>query len=513
MRVTVERIPGSSVELDIYADDVEFAEAYEKTLRKVSRDISIPGFRKGRAPRAIVEQMVGREAIVDEAGRDMMDDLYRRAIEQEELVPVGEPRVGILQQEPIGFKVTIEVFPTVELGDYASVRVEPREVELEDDEVQQILDQLQKTNSEWVSVEEPRSPRDDDKVIIDLNVYEGDEEFQEPATDQEFVIGETPLFDSLVESLKMMLPNTTGELSLAFEEDDMSVNPALRGKELRYVITLKDVQQRVLPELDDELAAKAGDFENVAALRAQIEKDLLRNKAMEARGEVATEVINAMAELATIEIPSSMVEKELDDELTQFRSRLAQQGISLEDYLTTNDQSEDDLREEMRPNAERRIRNSVVLQEIAKAENYAVTDEDINAEIGRLASGAENPERLATLYQSDYFRGLLENELFDRMLTDRVINIATEGRGAVTGAGAAALEAEFAPPAASVEVTPVEAGADESDADADQTEEAEPAEPEADTDDTENAADAAAADGEEAAAEESAEDDAGEVKE
>lgn len=233
---------------------------------------------------------------------------------------------------------------------------------------------------------------------------------------------------------------------------------------------------------------------------------------MEARGEVATEVINAMAELATIEIPSSMVEKELDDELTQFRSRLAQQGISLEDYLTTNDQSEDDLREEMRPNAERRIRNSVVLQEIAKAENFAVTDEDINAEIGRLASGAENPERLATLYQSDYFRGLLENELFDRMLTDRVINIATEGRGAVTGAGAAALEAEFAPPAASVEVTPVEAGADESDADADQTEEAEPAEPEADTDDTENAADAAAADGEEAAAEESAED-AGEVKE
>lgn len=506
--MTVERIPGSSVELDIYADDVEFAEAYEKTLRKVSRDISIPGFRKGRAPRAIVEQMVGREAIVDEAGRDMMDDLYRKAIEQEELVPVGEPRVGILQQEPIAFKVTIEVFPTVELGDYASVRVEPRDVELEEDEVQQILDQLQKTNSDWVSVSEPRSPRDDDKVIIDLDVYEGDEVFQEPATDQEFVIGETPLFDSLVESLKMMLPNTTGELSLAFDDDDMSVNPALRGKELRYVIALKDVQERVLPELDDELAAKAGDFENVAALREQIEKDLLRNKAMEARGEVATEVINAMAEQATIEVPSSMIEKELDDELTQFRSRLAQQGISMEDYLTTNDQSEDDLREEMRPNAERRIRNSVVLQEIAKAESFEVSADDINAEINRLASGAENPERLATLYQSDYFRGLLENELFDRKLTERVIDIATEGRGAVTGAGAAALEAEFAPQEAAVEVTEVAADADDSEASTDESVEAEAADVAAETAD-----EADAAEDDEAESEEASDDDAAEEKE
>ncbi|MCO5176987.1 MAG: trigger factor [Thermomicrobiales bacterium] len=510
MRVTVERIPGSSVELDIYADDVEFAEAYEKTLRKVSKGISIPGFRKGRAPRAIVEQMVGRDAIVDEAGRDMMDDLYRRAIEQEELVPVGDPRVGILQQEPIGFKVTIEVFPTVELGDYASVRVEPREVELEEDEVQQVLDQLQKTNSEWVSVSEPRSPRDDDKVIIDLDVYEGDEVFQEPATDQEFVIGETPLFDSLVESLKMMLPNTTGELSLAFDDEDMSVNPALRGKELRYVITLKDVQERILPELDDELAAKAGDFESVAALREQVEKDLLRNKAMEARGEIATEVINAMAEKATIEVPSSMIEKELDDELTQFRSRLAQQGIGIDDYLTTNDQTEDDLRDEMRPNAERRIRNSVVLQEIAKAENFEVSDDDINAEIKRLATGAENPERLESLYQSEYFRGLLENELFDRKLTERVIDIATEGRGAVTGSGAAALEAEFAAPEAAVEVTEVAADADESGVDAEQSEEAEVVEVADEADEAEAPADDAAADDE---AEESADEDAAEVKE
>jgi len=446
--VTVERMPGSAVELDIYADDVEFAEAYEKALRKVSRDVTIPGFRKGKAPRNIIEKMVGRDAIVDEAGRDMMDDLYRRAIEQENLVPVGDPRVGILQAEPLGFKVTIEVFPTVTLGDYAGVRVESREVELEDSDVQEVLDQLQRQHSEWVSTDEPRAPRDGDKIVIDLSVFDGDEPFQEPAEDAEFILGESSLFEALVESIKMMQPGTTAELSLAFDDDDLSVNPALRGKSLRYVITLKDVQQRVLPELDDELATKVGQFDSFAAMREQIEKDLLRNKAMEARGEVATEVINAMAEGAEIEVPGSMIEKELEDEITQFRSRLAQQGLNLDEYLQVNNQTMDELREEMRPNAERRIRNSVVLQEIARAEEIVIGPEEIDAEIDRLASGSADPARLKTLYQSDYFRGLLENELFDRTLTERVIEIATEGRGAVTGAGAAALTAEFEAPAA-----------------------------------------------------------------
>lgn len=466
-------MPGSSVELDIYADEVEFAEAYEKTLRKVSRDVTIPGFRKGKAPRNIIEKMVGRDAIVDEAGRDMMDDLYRRAIEQENIVPVGEPRVGILQPEPIAFKVTIEVFPTVTLGDYAGVRVEPREVELDESEVQEVLDQLQRQHADWVSVEEPRSPRDGDKIVIDLNVFDGDEPFQEPAEDAEFILGESSLFEALVESIKMMQPGATAELTLAFDDDDLSVNPALRGKSLRYVITLKDVQERVLPELDDELAAKVGQFETFAAMREQIEKDLLRNKAMEARGEVATEVINTMAEGAEIDVPSSMVEKELEDEVTQFRSRLAQQGLNLDEYLQVNDQTMDELREEMRPNAERRIRNSVVLQEIAKAEGVEVTAEDISAEIDRLAAGSENPERLKTLYESEYFRGLLENELFDRKLTERVIAIATEGRGAVTGAGAAALEAELGGATAEDETSDAEAAGDE------QTAEALEAEPEA----------------------------------
>lgn len=440
-------MPGSTVEIDIYADEAEFAEAVNGAYRKIAREVTIPGFRKGKAPRHIIEGMVGRDAIVQEAGQDMMDDLFRRAIEQENLVPVGDPRVGILQQEPIGFKVTVEVFPTVTLGDYSGVRVEPREVEIEESEVQEVLDQLQKQHSEWVEPETQRMPLDGDKVILDIQVFEGDGQFQEPAEDAEFILGEAGLFEPIIESLKMMVPGSTAELNLAFDEGDETVNPQLWNKELRYVLTLKGVQERVLPALDDELAKKAGPFETFDEMRQRIEKDLLRNKAMEARGEVATEAINAIAETAEVDVPTSMVEKEIDDEITQFRSRLAQQRLTLEEYLQLNSQTMDDLREETRPNAERRIRNSLVLQEVAKAEGVEVTEDDIAGEIDRLAGPSEDPERMRTLYQSEYFRGLLENEMFDRKLTDRVLAIATGGVGPVTGAGAEALKEELGAPA------------------------------------------------------------------
>lgn len=441
VRVNVERMPRSTVSVDIFADEDEFAIAVDKAYKKVARDVSLPGFRRGKAPRHIIEGMIGREAIYEEAGRDMMDDLYRRAIEQENLVPISEPKVGLLQENPIGFNVQVEVYPTVELGDYLSVRVEPREVDIEESEVEEVLSQLQKVHSAWIPVEESRSPEDGEQVVIDMEVYDGDELFQPAATDSTFVLGESPMFESIAEAIKMMTAGSTAELTLAFEEGDSSVNPQLWDKTLRYVVTLKEISTRDLAERDDELAAKSGSFESYDHMVEEIHRDLLRNKATEAQNEVTSEIINAMAEMAIIEIPLSMVEKEIEDEVTQFRSRLAQQGLSFDDYLLMNGQSIEELREEIRPNAERRIRNSLALQEIAKAENIEATQEHIDAEIERLAAPSENPERLRTLYQSEYFRGLLESEVFDRLMRERVVEIATEGQGAISGRGADALAA------------------------------------------------------------------------
>lgn len=440
MRVTVERLPGSVVEMSIAAEETEFSAALDKTYRKVMREVSIPGFRRGKAPRHVVERMVGRDYLVEETGREMMDDLFRQALESENLSPISDPEVDIVTAEPLEFKVTIEVFPAIVLGDYAAVRVETRDVALADDEVDEVIETVLRNRAEWEEPAEARSPSDGDQIILDLEIFEGDEPFQEPATDAEFVLGEAGLFDAIAEAIKLMMPGTSAELTLAFEEDDVSVRPELRGKTLRYNITLKNVMQRRLPELDDAFVEALGHYPDVDTFRRAVTRDTLFGRAQEARAEVLNEAIEGMVATATVDIPARMVETELDDEINQLRSRLAQQGVSIDDYLAAQSQTLEELRAEMAENAESRIRNTLVLSEIAKAENLEVTDEDIAAEIERVSANAADPERMRQIYTTDYFRNMLENELNDRKMTERILEIATEGRGALSEEGATLLD-------------------------------------------------------------------------
>ncbi len=515
MKITVDRMPKSVVAIDIAADADEFATAVDKTMRELSRDAVIPGFRKGKAPRHIIERMVGRDAIVAEAGRTMMDDLYQRALEQEELQPIAEPAVDIYNEEPIAFKVLVEVFPAVELGDYKSVSVETREVALEDEDVETEIDLLLKNHAEWVDIEEERQPQEGDEVTIDLEVYEGDDHFQDPATDATFIIGESNLFDSLVEAMKMMLPGTSSELTLAFEEDDESVRPNMRGKTLRYALTLKKIRTRDMPELNDEFAAQVGEFETLAEMREALEEDVLRNKARLARSEVFNEIVDAIVELSEVDVPETLIASEIDDQVTQLRTRLAQQGVEFEDYLASNGQTTADLRHDLGESAGDRVRNTLVLQEVAKAEGLEVTQEDIDAEIDKLVAGRPNPEQMRSLYESEYFRGMLENELHDRKLMELVVDLGTAGNGAISGPGAELLEADENPEpveadeedeyefeaAADEDIDDaadadagVEASAEAADADEVETDDTDAAEPVANGDEDEDAASADAAD-------------------
>src|SRR5690606_23810834 len=172
----------------------------------------------------------------------------------------------------------------------------------------------------------------------------------------------------------------------------------------------------------------------------------LRRKAQEARTEVFNEIIEKFVEVSEVQVPDTLIESELDDQVTQLRTRLAQQGIDFGEYLESNGQTEAELRDDMREAAEQRVRNTLVLQEVAKAEGLEVTEEDIEAEIEKLVVGRPNPEQLRSLYRSEYFRGMLENEVHDRKLMEMVINLATGGQGAITGPGAELLAADEAPP-------------------------------------------------------------------
>ncbi len=440
MKVTIERLPQSSVRLDIAADPEEFQRAFERAFRRINQQVAIPGFRPGRAPRVLVERRVGRELIVHEAHHELMDQLYRQALEQEELVPVSEPVVEVYQNEPLAFRVEVQVYPKVELNDYRSIRVEPREVEVTAEEIDQVLEDLRKSQSVWVEPEHPRPPRDGDQVTIDLQAYHGAEPFQAPLVGVPFVLGESALFPQIEEAIRNLNPGESAEFEIAFAEDDERVNPDLRGKTLHYTVTLREVKEREVPELDDEFARSVGDFQSLDELRERARKDLLRQKALVAQSEVVNEAVERLTELASVEVPPAMVERQVELQIDRLRQDLRQQGSSLEEYLRLSQKSLDELKLELRPDAEERLQQFLVLEAFARAEGIEVSEADLEAEIERLSAGSENPEQMRAIYGSPYVRELLEDELQKRRVTERLIEIVTEGRGAVLGEAARLLE-------------------------------------------------------------------------
>ncbi len=444
MKLTTERKPGSLVELNITAEDEEFQEALDKAITRQGRNLQIPGFRKGKAPRHMIERFYGREAFLRDAADEVMDRLYREALEKEDISPVGEPSVEIVELEPVNFIVTVPVYPTFELGDYTSVRAEPVDAAVTDDDVQEVLDRLQKQQSEWKDAED-RTPVDGDQVTIDYTVKEGDKDFQDPVTDAVWVLGETNLLEQLRDKIGDMKVGETEEFDLVFEEDDQTADPQIRGKQLTYSVTLKGLQERDLKPIDDEFAKTVAGAESVEDLKQQIREDLHQGKTNDARNEVVNKIVDQIAEQVEIDLPEAMIDDEVEHQIGHRKQELQQQGMAWEQMLRVTNSSEEQVKAEMRPEATRRLKNSMILQEIAKQENVEVTDEDLDAEIARVAGVDLNPEtddqeaieraeRLRGVYNSDYFRNVLRNDLFERKLTDRLIEIATEGKGAVINA-------------------------------------------------------------------------------
>ncbi len=464
MKLNVERKPASLVVLDITADEDEFAEAMTKAFRKVSRDVQVPGFRKGKAPRNVIERMYGRDVFLREAADEVMDKLYRKALEQEDITPVGEPSVEINDLEPVNFVVTVPVFPTITLNDYSSVRVDPVDAAVSDEDVEEVLDRLRKSRGEWIDPSEERTPREGDQVTVDYEVMDGDTPFQEPIEDAVFVLGETNLLTSLREKLEEMNVGDTGTFDLSFDEDDETADPSIRGKSLSYKVTLKKLQERKLPDLDDQFAQDVNEAGTLEELRQQIRDDVHNGRTTEARTEVLNKVIDEMASQADIDAPDVMVDEEVEHQLNHLKEDLQRSNTPWEGYLRMQNKTEEDIKVDLRPEAARRLRNSLFLQEVAKQEQVEVTDEDIDAEIASVTGslpGAEDEgeestaARMAQFYQSDYFRNMLKNQLFERKLTDRLIEVATEGKGAVIN-GFVAPE-----PVADIEVSVEEAASTE----------------------------------------------------
>ena len=348
--------------------------------------ISVPGFRKGKAPRKMIEQLYGSQIFFEDAANEIIPDAYADAAKESGLDIVSQPKVSIEQLEagkPFIFAAEVAVRPEVELGEYKGVEVTKADAEVTDADVEEELKKVQDQNSRTVSVED-RAVKDGDMTVIDFEGFIDGEAFDGgKGENYPLTIGSHSFIDTFEEQMIGMNIGEEKELNVTFPEDYHAEN--LKGKPATFKVTVKEIKEKQLPELDDDFAQDVSDFDTLAEYKDDLKKKIAERKESEAKAKKESEAIEKVVEAAKMDIPQAMIDTQVNRMLEDFAMRLQQQGLSVEQYFQYTGMTADKIMEEMKPEAVKRIKNSLVLEAVAKAENIEVSEEEFEAELQKMA--------------------------------------------------------------------------------------------------------------------------------
>jgi len=424
VKVTTEKVGEAQVALNVEVDRTLFEDARRKVYRRLVGSIRIPGFRPGKAPIQVVERFVGREAFMEEALNDLAPRILEQVQASEGLDILARSAVEVAQLEPLTIRMVVQLKPKVELGDYRSVRVERPEVTVTEAELAQQLEDLRRRYATLEPVDRPAEPGD--RVVADVVLYVDEAEFlrregYELVAGQDSALFPPGFGGQLVGRAK----GETFEVALAYPED-FQVGQ-LAGKTARIQVTVNEVKVERLPELDDEFARTvAEEFDTLDRLREHIRSELLRQRQEQAEEEYRRRVLEAVIAGATVEIPPVMVEQQVERMVEDLADRLAQMRLNLAQYLRGTGRTEEQLREEFRPQARRLLLERLVLEAAAEAEGIEVTDEEIRAEAAQLGVPVDEAEdRLTRLFTQGEGRDYLANIIRRRRALERLVAIAS----------------------------------------------------------------------------------------
>lgn len=374
------------VKLVIEASAEEFEAGLNAAYNKNKNKISVPGFRKGKAPRKMIEQLYGSQIFFEDAANEIIPDAYADAAKESGLDIVSQPKVSIEQLEagkPFIFAAEVAVRPEVELGEYKGVEVTKADAEVTDADVEEELKKVQDQNSRTVSVED-RAVKDGDMTVIDFEGFIDGEAFEGgKGENYPLTIGSHSFIDTFEEQMIGMNIGEEKELNVTFPEDYHAEN--LKGKPATFKVTVKEIKEKQLPELDDDFAQDVSDFDTLAEYKDDLKKKIAERKESEAKAKKESEAIEKVVEAAKMDIPQAMIDTQVNRMLEDFAMRLQQQGLSVEQYFQYTGMTADKIMEEMKPEAVKRIKNSLVLEAVATAENIEVSEEEFEAELQKMA--------------------------------------------------------------------------------------------------------------------------------
>ena len=387
MSLQVEKLEKNMAKLTIEVSADEFSKAVEEAYQKNRGKISVPGFRKGKVPKKMIEQMYGKAVFYEDAANALIPGAYEKALEECEETIVSSPKIDVTQiEEGKAFIFTAEVAlkPEVTLGTYKGVEVDKIEISVTDEEVEADLKQQQENNSRVVTVERPVA--DGDIAVIDYEGFADGVAFEGgKGEDYSLTIGSHSFIDNFEEQLIGKNAGEECEVNVTFPEEYHAKE--LAGKPVVFKVTVKEVKEKQLPELNDEFAGEVSEFETLDAYKEDIRKKLTEKKEAEAKNEKEDAVITAVIENAQMEIPEAMVETQQRQIVDEFAQRLQMQGLSMEQYFQFTGLSYQHMLEQVKPQAERKIKSRLVLEAVVAAENIVATEEDYEEEIKRMAEG------------------------------------------------------------------------------------------------------------------------------
>ena len=416
----------------------------ERSYRRVVSRLNIPGFRRGRAPRHIVESMMGRTALLQEALEFMVPETLDKVLQDEEVSAFGDPSIEVTELEPVSFTATIPLEPTVDLGNYREIRVETEPVEVTEEEVDGVLDRVRDEQAVWEPVE--RAAEYGDR--LNLNVLGTmDEETVVEDEDVEYIPNEENVlpFPGFAPNLVGMSEDEESEFTVTVPDDYPREQYA--GKDIQFQVSVLSVKQKSLPELDDDFAMSVGDgFDDLEALRNNVRESLTSQAESAARNDLEQKSLEALCEVAVVNASPLLYERELEAMQADRERMLRQQGLDLATYLRFMGKSADEFLDEMRPNAERRLVSALVMRKLAEVEEIEISDEDVQSETDRLldlSSGDDeqdetNLDSLREFLGSASTRDNIRSTLHSRRVMDRLTDIAQGKLGEDDGAEASA---------------------------------------------------------------------------
>ena len=386
MSFTIEKLEKNMAKLTIEVSVEDFEKAVEAAYQKNKGKIEVPGFRKGKVPRKMIEQMYGKEVFFEDAANEIIPEAYEKAYDECEEEIVSAPKIEVTQIEagkPFIFTAEVALKPEVKLGKYKGIKVDKIAVEVTEEEVNEAIETERKNSARTVSVED-RPVQDGDTTVIDFEGFVDGEAFEGgKGENYPLTIGSHSFIDTFEEQLIGKSINEEVEVNVTFPEDYHAEN--LKGKPALFKVTIKEIKENQLPDLDDEFAEEVSAYDTFAEYKESVKKNLEEKKAADAKSAKEEAVVEAIIADAEMEIPEAMVATQQRQMVDEFAQRLAMQGLSMEQYSQFTGMTAAAMMEQVKPQAELRIKSRLVLEAVVAAENIEVSDAEYEEELAKMA--------------------------------------------------------------------------------------------------------------------------------